>query len=189
MFSITNSTLKTHWILLKCFLLLFFSVSLSVIIIDKSSRNQWKQKNKTDTNTYIFLREKSLWLQNQIVVSHIAMTVQWKIKTLLTHHLKLTVNKATAKSRLLKINKCVKKCRTLSFTLKLRSPSSLWRNSSATIDAQVMLRKDTGRETIWTIFTDCCWTTIAYNWIMNWGADSRAASARTANLHAFRSSL
>ena len=67
---------------------------------------------------------------------------------MVTHHLYRTVNKATAKSRLLKIIKCVTKSKTVCFTLKWKCPTLLRTSSSPTVDAQAKLRKDTGRETI-----------------------------------------
>ena len=180
-FSITNSTFESCF-LLSCFS--WFSAlsrALSVgsrIVSVISSRSHWKQNKIAGA----IVRTALLKRQNQMI-SYITITKQWKIK-IITHYLKLTVNKAIAKTRLLKINTCVEKSRSLFFTLKSVTSGP---TSSATVDAQAMLRKDTGRETIWMIDTDCCWTAMAYNWIINWGADSRTASARTASLLNFSS--
>ena len=177
--SITNSTFESS-ILLSSFS--WFSAPsrrprvlsvVSRIVSVISSRSHWKQNKIVGA----IGRTPLLKRQNHMI-SYITITKQWKIK-IITHHLKLTVNKAIAKSRLLKINTCVEKSRSLFFTLKSATSGP---TSSATVDAQPKLRKDTGRETIWMIDTECCWTAMAYSRLINWGADSRAASARTANL-------
>ena len=49
-----------------------------------------------------------------------------------------------------------------------------------TVKAQAWVRKEIGRVMIWIIAAGSSWTLMAYNWIINCGADSRTASKITA---------
>ena len=53
---------------------------------------------------------------------------------------------------------------------------------SVAVKAHTRVRKEIGREMIWIIAADSSWKLMAYNWIINCGADSSTASKSTAKL-------
>ena len=110
------------------------------------------------------------------------MTIEWSINTAIIHHLKPTVKKTMANNRLLRWNSCDKKKTTFGMNLPCKispaPPSARTfekRHTSAMADAHAKVKKETYKDVIWIVVTCSCWTTVAYSWIMNWGADSRLA--------------